>query len=82
MMNAEDLEKAACAGKDVNLFFPEGPYNAIENSVRYAKSICATCPVKDACLKAALENNMTGIWGGTTDQERRALRWNARRTVR
>jgi len=42
--------------------------------------VCNRCPVIDACLRFALENGMTaGVWGGLTEDERRALK---RRTVR
>ena len=42
--------------------------------------MCNRCPVIDACLRFALENWMTaGVWGGLTEDERRALK---RRTVR
>ena len=41
---------------------------------------CNGCPVIDACLRFALENGMTaGVWGGLTEDERRARK---RRTVR
>lgn len=39
----------------------------------FAKRLCATCPVKQQCLEAALENGEVGVWGGTTEQERRHL---------
>ncbi len=34
--------------------------------------ICKRCPVREACLRYAIEHNEWGIWGGTTDDERRA----------
>lgn len=39
-----------------------------------AISLCAICPVLEACLTYALRNEMFGIWGGTTPTERQALR--------
>lgn len=40
-----------------------------------AKAICAACPVRDECLEHALRvNEKHGIWGGTTEKERRRLR--------
>lgn len=39
--------------------------------IRDAKAVCATCPVKDACLAAATDDDH-GIWGGLTRDERRA----------
>jgi len=40
-----------------------------------AKTLCGECPVKNACLQYALETKQEhGIWGGTTEEERRRLR--------
>ena len=39
--------------------------------IRDAKAVCATCPVKAACL-AAVTDDDHGIWGGMTRDERRA----------
>lgn len=50
-----------------------------------AKSICATCGVRDECLEYALATKEPyGIWGGLTEVERKAYArtHNARRTVR
>lgn len=38
--------------------------------IRDAKAVCATCPVKAACLAAATDDDH-GIWGGLTREERR-----------
>lgn len=39
------------------------------------KAVCAACPVIDACLDAALRNGeKDGIWGGTSERERRRIR--------
>ncbi|MFQ5522684.1 MAG: WhiB family transcriptional regulator [Acidimicrobiia bacterium] len=73
-------EQAACAAYPHALFFP-----APEASVREierAKAICSVCPVIDVCLEYSLETNQrSGIWGGTTEAERRSLRrkWLERR---
>jgi WhiB family redox-sensing transcriptional regulator len=41
---------------------------------------CGTCPVQSECLGEALaDEHLVGIWGGTTDYQRRQLR---RRRVR
>lgn len=45
-----------------------------------AKSICDTCPIKDACLAHALEEKERfGMWGGTTPIERRRVERRERR---
>ncbi len=44
-------------------------------SFREQKEVCAACPVADACLEAALRNGeKDGIWGGTSERERRRIR--------
>lgn len=38
-----------------------------------AKLYCNSCPVKRECLNFAIVHDEVGIWGGTTDAERKAL---------
>ena len=59
-----DLETEApalpCAAEDPELFFAESPAD-----VELAKTLCADCPVRTACLAAALERREPwGVWGG------------------
>lgn len=62
--------EALCAQTDPEAFFPER-----DSSARDAKTICATCPVRQECLEYALENDERfGIWGGLSELERRRLR--------
>jgi WhiB family transcriptional regulator, redox-sensing transcriptional regulator len=70
---ADWRDRAACSGHPHSLFFPVG--DDIEDLVERARAICATCGVTDNCLEFALETNeRTGIWGGTTEEERKSLR--------
>jgi WhiB family redox-sensing transcriptional regulator len=70
-----------CSESDPDAFFPKDyydepgktPSNAYENE-RFVKSICAECPLKIECLQFAIKTSQHGIWGGTTEGERRALR--------
>lgn len=65
-------QQAACRDLDTSLFFPEseGGSDAAD-----AKAVCASCPVRQACLDfALLTRQHDGIWGGTTESERRRLR--------
>ncbi|RPI22605.1 MAG: WhiB family transcriptional regulator [Actinobacteria bacterium] len=63
---------AACAGSDSDVFFP-APEDA--DGIAAAKEICASCPVREACLEYALSTNQgDGVWGGLDAQERRRLR--------
>lgn len=64
------FEGKACQTGQVDLFFPlpeagnSGP----------AKAICRECPVRFECLNYALAQNLVGVWGGTTTEERKRLR--------
>jgi len=61
---------ALCAQVDPDLFYPEtGAPN------RDAKRVCAGCEVRVECLAYALAHRERhGVWGGTTERERRRLR--------
>lgn len=63
------LLRAACRGTDPALFFP-GP----EDTPAPALAICARCPVRQDCLEHAIATRERfGIWGGTTERQRRRL---------
>ena len=58
-----DDEKAAVNVKKHGISFEE------------AKSVCRTCPVVEDCLAWALESGQdAGVWGGLSEDERRALK--------
>lgn len=38
------------------------------------KAVCAACLVRAECLDHALEGNERGVWGGTDERDRRAMR--------
>jgi WhiB family redox-sensing transcriptional regulator len=38
-----------------------------------AKAVCRTCPVSDTCLAFAMDHDAVGIWGGTSERQRRRL---------
>ena len=66
---------AACRQVDPELFFPVGTTGPAIDQVGRAKGICQGCPVREACLGWALRNQIAfGIWGGTTEEDRQALR--------
>jgi hypothetical protein len=62
----------SCAGADPEAWFPEDSSLAREN--RIAKAICGTCTWIDPCLEYALYVRVDGIWGGTVQSERQAIR--------
>lgn len=68
-------EDAACLHADPELFFPIASMGPALDQIEEAKRICAACPVRRPCLAWALEQGIvSGIWGGTSEAERRAMR--------
>ena len=60
----------------LNLFFgPDAEFvTARKKREAEAKAICARCPARDACLAYALDaGEAYGVWGGLTEDERRAM---------
>jgi WhiB family redox-sensing transcriptional regulator len=67
------VQRAACRGSGFGPYFPQGGASAGP-----AKAVCARCPVRTECLAFALEHpQLQGVWGGTSDAERRELRGRA-----
>jgi WhiB family redox-sensing transcriptional regulator len=60
---------ASCRGIDPEVFYP-----ATDEEAEEAKAICASCPVRQACLEHALAHReREGVWGGATERERRRI---------
>lgn len=60
----------------VDMFFPARGASTAE-----AKAICAECPAQEACLDQAMRNREHhGIWGSTSERERRRTRRQIRLT--
>lgn len=60
-------ERAACRDEDAELFF-----RIDAESVSRALAVCAVCTVRKSCLTQAMTDRETfGVWGGTTETERR-----------
>jgi WhiB family redox-sensing transcriptional regulator len=67
-------DRAACRDADPELFFPVSSIGPGARQIAEAKAVCARCPVRDRCLDYALANGLDhGVFGGTTDDERRQL---------
>ncbi|HEU5157768.1 MAG TPA: WhiB family transcriptional regulator [Streptosporangiaceae bacterium] len=66
---------AACNDAPPDLFFPVSEFGAAGEQIAEAKRVCAGCEVRAECLSHALSRGeASGIWGGTTEHERRHLR--------
>jgi WhiB family redox-sensing transcriptional regulator len=76
--------RAICRDEDPELFFPAGPSGPALLQVAEAKTVCRRCPVVSDCLTWAIESGEDfGVWGGMSEDERRALkRRNARTRAR
>ena len=72
--------EAACRDEDPELFFPIGNTGPAISQIDEAKDVCRICPVVEPCLQWALDTGQdAGVWGGLSEDERRALK---RRTAR
>jgi WhiB family redox-sensing transcriptional regulator len=71
---ADWRDYAACREVDPDLFFPLGTVGASLPQIERAKRVCRMCPVSGPCLRWALDHGVGGVWGGTTEEERRRHR--------
>ena len=72
----------ACLSADPDLFFPISSAGPAQRQIARAKKICAGCSVRRECLEFALSNNQIyGIWGGTTADDRQRERRRKRRAA-
>jgi WhiB family redox-sensing transcriptional regulator len=76
--------RAICRDEDPELFFPVGTGGPALEQIAEAKTVCRRCPVISECLTFALATGQNaGVWGGMSEDERRALkRRNARTRAR
>tara|TARA_Y100001949_G_scaffold149853_1_gene134792 strand:+ start:66 stop:434 length:369 start_codon:yes stop_codon:yes gene_type:complete len=63
-------DKAMCKDLDTQIFFPKRG-----EATRPIKIICSVCPVVKPCLEYAMKSSEKfGVWGGTSERERRRIR--------
>lgn len=68
-MENEWMDQGRCRDVDPAVFFPSDGVGVIK-----AQRICRQCPVSAACLEYALDHHIDhGVWGGTSERERRRL---------
>ncbi len=66
---------ASCRDTDPELFFPVGTTGLAITQIDAAKAVCMGCAAQNPCLEFALRSNQdSGVWGGTSEEERRHLR--------
>ena len=65
----EWMQDGLCRLYSPNVFFPSDGVG-----VETAKRICKECDVMYRCLEYALQNRIEhGVWGGTSERERRRI---------
>jgi WhiB family redox-sensing transcriptional regulator len=72
------MSRGACLGVDPELFFPVAGRGPALHQISAAKRVCQHCTVCALCLTYAVQTRQSGIWGGTTLEERFAMRDPAR----
>jgi hypothetical protein len=76
--------RGMCRGRDTEAWYPTvgcgGNASTVSDSHArtertYAAGLCAGCPVRVECLELAfrIPAGQYGVWGGTSERERRAM---------
>jgi WhiB family transcriptional regulator, redox-sensing transcriptional regulator len=67
--------RAACRAEEPELFFPVGTSGPALVQTALAKAVCRRCPVMIQCRTWAMRTGQaSGVWGGLSADERRAIR--------
>jgi WhiB family redox-sensing transcriptional regulator len=75
-MDSDWMGEGRCRDMDPAVFFPSDGIG-----VQAAQRICSECPVQGPCLEYALANRVDhGVWGGTSERERRRILRRRRQT--
>jgi len=71
--DADDWRRAAaCRNTEPTCFFPVGTTARLDQ-IDAAKGVCRSCEALEPCLDFALATNQeSGVWGGTSEEERRS----------
>jgi len=68
--NVNWMRRGACCRDDNGI---DWFHDSIEGAQR-AKEVCRSFVVQSICLEHAIDRHEVGVWGGTTDKERLAIR--------
>ena len=66
-------EEANCASTDSEAFFTAEGTSTYPNLLMLRR-ICGNCTVVNDCLEYALNHEVMGYWGNTTEHQRRKIR--------
>lgn len=76
----EWVQRARCKDEDPELFFPIGTSGPALEQIERARAICLKCDVRQECLEWALATGQdAGVWGATSEEERKEIRRGRRR---
>ncbi|MFW0787678.1 WhiB family transcriptional regulator [Gordonia sp. CPCC 206044] len=70
-------QRARCGGASAHLFIVDQRETKRQRQHReaMAKALCLSCPVRERCLRYALDvDEEQGIWGGLSPAERETLK--------
>lgn len=67
-MYLEWMEDGICKQVGVDVMYPER-----NKERRVSKKVCLPCPVRASCLAEALKRDESGVWGGTSQRQRRLI---------
>lgn len=63
-------QRAACRELDQQPFFPN---RELTPPPDWLVTLCAACPVRGACLEAAVKTQAVGYWAATSTEQRKRL---------
>ncbi len=65
---------AVCREEDPELFFPIGNTGPALLQIEEAKAVCRRCPVMEQRRTVLQSGQDSGVWGGLSEDERRAMK--------
>ena len=67
--DANWMDHGNCRSYSSDFFFP-----ADAVGIKAAREVCASCSVRDDCLRYAIAHHVEhGVWGGTSEEVRRRM---------
>jgi WhiB family redox-sensing transcriptional regulator len=78
-MTRQDLQwrhRGACNRMSPELFYISSDTNPqhARNQNQSAREVCGSCDVRDECFDWGIKHEKYGVWGGTSESERRNIR--------
>ena len=62
--------QAECRSLPIDYFFND----TLEQLTPFVRQLCGGCPVRQECLNLAIATDSTGLWAGTTTEQRLKMR--------